>query len=174
MLTAALLASWIAQAPPPAAVAPSAAEVASCLDKVKEIHGGAGPWAVVGYRIGERALHDLGLKRHDFGLRVVHRSPAEVQYTCVADGLQAATGVSAGKLNLRLEEAPADRMRTVVTDRAGHRTLTFTVRPELARSILDVPMDRLAAEGERIARLPDDALFTVEDSKSPAPAVKTP
>ena len=62
------------------------------LSRVQEIHGGTGPWAVAGYRIGERALKELGLPRHSFRLLVVHRSPAEVQYSCVADGLQAATG----------------------------------------------------------------------------------
>ncbi len=43
--------------------------VAACLARVKEVHGAAGPWAVVGYRIGERALKELGLARHSHALR---------------------------------------------------------------------------------------------------------
>ena len=83
--------------------APKAAEVAECLTRVGEIHGAAGPWAVAGYRIGARALKDLNLPRHAFPILVVHRAPAEVRFSCVADGLQAATGASPGKLNLRVE-----------------------------------------------------------------------
>ena len=91
------------------AISPEAAfgpAVAACLARVKEVHGAAGPWAVAGYRIGERALKELGLPRHSHKLEVVHRCPMQVQYSCMADGLSAATGASPGKLNLRLEESP--------------------------------------------------------------------
>ena len=78
------------------------------LDRVRAIHGGTGPWAVAGYRMGERAMKDLDLPRQSFSLGVVHRCPAKVQYSCMADGLQAATGASPGKLNLKVEEAPVE------------------------------------------------------------------
>ncbi len=143
-------------------------EVAECLARVKAIHGGAGPWAVVGYRIGERARTELNLPRQSFAIKVVHSTPGEVQYACMADGLQAATGASVGKLNLRLEEVPVDKLRTTIV--GLDRTLVFRVRPELARTILDLPIDRLEAEGRRVAELPDEALFTMEEIKAPAPA----
>ena len=135
--------------------------VAACLARVKEVHGAAGPWAVAGYRMGERALKDLGLPRQSHELEVVHRCPAEVQYSCIADGLQAATGASPGKLNLRIEEGQRARTcRTVIRDKKSGRTLTFTLKPEFARSISNLPMDRLEAEGRRVAALPDDAIFS--------------
>ena len=92
--------------------------VAACLARVKEVHGAAGPWAVAGYRIGERALKELGLARHSHELDVVHRCPMQVQYSCMADGLQAATGASSGKLNLHIEEATVDGLQTVVRNRS--------------------------------------------------------
>ncbi|WP_435008448.1 FmdE family protein [Tundrisphaera lichenicola] len=136
------------------------------LARVREVHGGAGPWAVAGYRIGEQALKALGRPRHSFALLVVHRSPAEVQYSCVADGLMAATGASPGKLNLKLEEVPPERLSTTVEDRESGRTLTFTIRPELVQSIRDLPMERLEAEGRRVAELPDAAIFTVVEERA--------
>ncbi len=36
----------------PAAESPRTSE---CLARVREIHGATGPWAVAGYRVGERA-----------------------------------------------------------------------------------------------------------------------
>ena len=135
------------------------------LDRVRAIHGGTGPWAVLGYRMGERAMKELDLPPQSFGVKVTHRGPAEVQYSCMADGLQAATGASPGKLNLVLEDAERDELASMVEDRKTGRKLRFVVKPELAKSITDLPFDKLAAEGERIARLPDDDLFTVVESK---------
>jgi formylmethanofuran dehydrogenase subunit E len=139
--------------------------VAACLARVKEVHGAAGPWAVAGYRIGERALKELGLPRQSHALDVVHRCPAEVQFSCIADGVQAATGASPGKLNLRVEPVPREALQTVIRDKRSGRALTFTLEPEFARSILDLPMGRGIAEGRRVASLPDDVIFRVVESK---------
>ena len=135
------------------------------LDRVREIHGASGPWAVAGYRMGERALKELGLPRQSFALMVVHQCPAKVQYSCIADGLQAATGASAGKLNLVVEEAPLAGLKTVIRDRKTGRALRFTLKPEFAKSISDLPPDRLEAEGRRVAGLPDDEIFEVAETK---------
>jgi formylmethanofuran dehydrogenase subunit E len=139
--------------------------VAACLARVKEVHGAAGPWAVAGYRIGDRALKELGLPRQSHDLEVIHRCPAEVQYSCIADGVQAATGASPGKLNLRVESASVEDLRTVIRDKRSGRSLTFTLKPEFARSITDLPFDRLEDEGRRVAALPDDVVFRIVDSK---------
>ncbi len=154
------------QTPGPAASPPATRALlteAERLDRVKAIHGGAGPWAVVGYRIGERALHDLDLPRQSFALLVVHRSPAEVQYSCVADGLQAATGASAGKLNLKLETVKAEQLETVVEDRRSGRRLRFRIKPALVDSILNIPMAGNEAASARVMKLNDDQIFTVEE-----------
>ena len=147
---------------PEAACGPS---VSACLARVKEVHGAADPWAVAGYRIGERALKDLNLPRQSFSLLVVHQCPAQVQYSCIADGLQAATGASPGKLNLRLEETPVEGLKTLVKDRKTGRCLAFTLKPEFARSISNLPHDRLEAEGRRVASLPDEGIFDVTEVK---------
>jgi formylmethanofuran dehydrogenase subunit E len=143
-----------------------------CLARVRDVHGEAGPWAVAGYRIGARALQELNQPRHSFALRVIHRCPAQVQFSCMADGLQAATGASPGKLNLRVEEVPEDRLSTIVEDRTTGRRLTFTLQPEFARSIRDVPRERLEAEGRRVAGLADDEIFRMTDI-APRPASPT-
>jgi formylmethanofuran dehydrogenase subunit E len=137
------------------------AAVAERLARVREIHGAAGPWAVAGYRMGERALKELGRPKHAFTLRVIHRCPAQVQYSCVADGLQAATGASPGKLNLRVEETTAEAMKTVIRDEKSGRVLTFTLKPEFIRSVTDLPHDRLEAEGRRVAALSDGEILSV-------------
>jgi formylmethanofuran dehydrogenase subunit E len=150
------------------AISPEAAfgpAVAACLARVKEAHGAAGPWAVAGYRIGERALKDLGLPRHSHDLEVVHRCPLQVQYSCMADGRSAATGASPGKLNLRIEETPTAGLKTLVHDRERNRSLTFTLKTEFVKAIADIPFDRLEVEGRKVASLPDSSIFSVSESK---------
>src|SRR5579871_2156156 len=80
----------------------------AALKEIDFVHGGHGPFAVAGYRIGERALKELGEPRSSFSFEVIHKTPAEVQWTCIADGVQAATGVSVGKMNLKIEPAPVE------------------------------------------------------------------
>ena len=61
---------------------------------------------------------------------MVRRCPAEVQYSCVADGLQAATGASPGKLTLRVEEVSKESLSTTVRDR------TVTPAQNVTRAIV--------------------------------------
>jgi hypothetical protein len=86
----------------------------------------------------------------------------------MADGLQAATGASPGKLNLLVKEAPIEGLKSVVEDRKTGRRLTFVLRPEFVKSIRDVPHERFESEVRRISGLPDDAIFTIAKSDAGA------
>ncbi len=131
------------------------------LHAVAAVHGGAGPWAVAGYRMGEYALHQLGLPRGSFDLDVTHASPAEVQYSCIADGAAAATGASLGKLNLHWHEAAEAGTRTTYLRKSTGRSVTLVVTPAFATRYADVPRPQLKAAGEEVMRLPDAEIFEV-------------
>jgi formylmethanofuran dehydrogenase subunit E len=146
---------------PGADVSRAPSEVDAALANVRAVRRGVGPSAVDGYRMGERALKELDLPRQSFALLVVHKTPMQEQYSFMADGLQAATGASLGKLNLRLEKAPSPTISTTVADRKSGRRPVFTIDPELAASITNLPHERLKAERRRVAALPDDKLFRV-------------
>jgi formylmethanofuran dehydrogenase subunit E len=132
------------------------------LKDVATIHGMAGPFAVAGYRIGVRALRELNVQRGDFALSVVHESPAQVQWSCIVDGVQAATGASLGKLNLRFEMVPINRMVTIIKNRKTGQELRFTLKPEFVRAFLNLPEDQLASAGAKVADLSDDDIFIEE------------
>ena len=140
------------------APAPAAAEDAR-LAEVARVNGGAGPWAVAGYRMGEHALHVLGLERGSFDLEVVHHTPDRVQYACIADGAAAATGASVGKLNLTLAPATAEETRTVYRRRSDGQTITLRLTRAFVARFADVPRPRLAEAGREVIALPDDAIF---------------
>jgi formylmethanofuran dehydrogenase subunit E len=139
----------------------SAANEAALKD-IAFVHGGTGPFAVAGYRIGERAMKELGVPRSSFSIEVVHHTPAEVQWTCIADGVQAATGASVGKMNLKIEPAGADAVETVVRDKNSGRTLVFRLQPSFVKRYWNLPHEKLNDAGREALALPDDAIFTMQ------------
>jgi hypothetical protein len=132
-------------------------------------HGVPGPWALTGYRIGENALGRLGLTREQaWELRVTHRSQPEVRYTCMMDGLMAATGVSPGKMNLKFEPVSSeDALVTVVTQPRTHRQLTYVLKPAFRDRIRPVDFADFPTAERALAATPDDELFTVTESVAP-------
>lgn len=131
------------------------------LAQVSAVHGGAGPWAVAGYRMGEFALHELGLPRGSFDVEVVHYTPREVQYSCMADGSAAATGASLGRLNLTLAEASVADTRTLYRNKATGRSVVLHVTPAFRARYLDVPREQLGAAGREVMALPDSQIFEI-------------
>jgi hypothetical protein len=147
----------------PAPDQPSSQRTASRADAVLAavavIHGGVGPWAVAGYRMGQHALARLGLVPGSFDLDVVHATPREVQYACIADGAAAATGASVGKLNLSLREVPAADTHTVYRHRGTGQVVTLRLTPAFVARFRDVPRPELAAAGRVVLALEAAEIF---------------
>jgi formylmethanofuran dehydrogenase subunit E len=156
VLLVALLAACGAspEARPPVAVPPNDA-----LARVAAIHGAAGPWAVAGYRMGRYALAKLGLPAQSFDLEVTHHTPEKVQYSCIADGAEAATGASPGKLNLKLVPAADADVATTYTNKATGQSLTLRPTVAFAARFADLPREKLADAGREVMALPDEAIF---------------
>jgi formylmethanofuran dehydrogenase subunit E len=143
----------------PTVAAPSEGSVDGRLARVAEIHGGAGPWAVAGFRMGEAALKILDLPRGSFDLEVVHFTPPEVQYSCEADGAAAATGASVGKRNLRLAEATAEQTHTMYRKKSTGQAIGLRTTAAFAARYRDLPRERLGAAGREVMQLPDADIF---------------
>ena len=129
------------------------------LAAIRAVHGGAGPWVVAGYRMGQLALAKLGLPRGSFDLEVVHRSPREVQFSCIADGAAAATGASLGRLNLSLEPAAPADTRTTFRNKQTGASVTLEITSTFAQRFADVPRAQLAAAGIEVLQLRDEEIF---------------
>lgn len=156
-----------ASSPPPSepsqdAVLATGDPIARILAETRRVHGGQGPWAVAGYRMGAHAMASLGIPRGHMGLRVHHHSPSEVQYSCITDGLQAATGASLGKHTLDWTEVPLESLRSEVGTSAGDR-LVYTLTPSFIERYSNVPFDQLDARGAEVAALDDEAIFEVRE-----------
>ena len=144
-------------APGATARGPSEAAIA----RVTAVHGGAGPFVLAGYRMGERALTELSLARGSFDVDVEHTSPPEVQYSCIADGVAASTGASVGRLNLRRVDATDGATQTQVRDRRSGRAVVLRLTEAFLARFRDVPMPTLGAAGRAVLGLRDDEIFEV-------------
>jgi formylmethanofuran dehydrogenase subunit E len=129
------------------------------LEAVARAHGGAGPWAVAGYRMGVYAIAKLALPRGSFDLEVRHESPAEVQFSCVADGAQAATGASMGKLNLTHAVVPRSDLKTIYRKKSTGETLVLRPSKSFVARFDNVPRERLGEAGRAVLHLPDGEVF---------------
>ena len=136
-------------------------EVEAKLDAVAAVHGDAGAWAVAGYRMGEFALKTLGLKRGEFALVVEHSSPKEVRYSCIADGAQAATGATLGRLQLSLAEVKAEKLQTVFRNKTTGQTVTLRPTAAFMKRFMEVPREKAREAGKQAMTLPDADVFEV-------------
>lgn len=129
------------------------------LDRTSAIHGGAGPFAVAGYRMGEAALKKLNLRRGSFDIEVIHHAPREVQWSCIIDGLQAATGTSLGKLNLKLVETTRENVHSVVRNRKTGEAVKLHLTPAFIKDFLNVAPKQLAEAGYTVSTLDEAKIF---------------
>ena len=144
--------------------APSAA-IVTAIAEISLVHGNAEPFAAAGYRIGERALKEFKLTRGSFLLEVVHNTPEEVQWSCIADGVQAATGASEGKLNLKVTVTKPGEVFTTIRDRRDGKTLVFRLTPQFVAEYSNVLRDRFDAAGAEVLAMPDDRIFSMAPSQ---------
>lgn len=151
----------LAQHPGHAAPPPAPATDEAKLDEVARVHGDAGPWAVLGYRMGQAALAKVSLVPQSHALRVVHRSPRLPQFACVADGAQAATGASVGKLNLAWEEAPAEATATTFTNSITGASVTLRPTAKFRARFTNTPREKARENGRAVLKLEDAELFEV-------------
>lgn len=131
------------------------------LAAVTHIHGGAGPWAAAGYRMGKLALELLGVARGSFDLEVIHFTPRQVQYSCIVDGAIAATGASLGKLNVALADALPSDTRTLYRRRSTGAELTLRVTAAFAARFSNVPAERRREAALEVLALEEEALFEI-------------
>lgn len=136
-------------------------DVEAQLDQVAAVHGGAGPFAVAGYRMALHALKVLELEPGSFDLDVEHHSPKAVQFSCIADGAQAATRVSVGKLSLRWLEAPQEATQTTFVKRTTGQKLVLKPAASFIKSFSNLPHEKARENGRKVLALTDAQIFEV-------------
>jgi len=110
-------------------------------------HGHEGPWLVLGYRAGWRAVEVLE-PRSVFEMSCVVRAPLSTPFTCAADGIQVAAGCTLGKLNIKLEPVRSpEEIEYVFTCRG--RTLHLKLKPWVWSRIKEISSESGLTEASR-------------------------
>jgi len=108
------------------------------LEDAVAFHGHEGPWLIIGYRAGRRAV-DILKPKTITDLHCIVKTPMNVPFTCAVDGIQVATRCTLGKLNIKLEkaESPEDIEYIFVCRRQG-RTLRLKLKPDVWSKIEEI------------------------------------
>lgn len=127
------------------------------LDRMRDFHGHLGPWAMLGYRAGLRAINELGAPTH-FGISATVHCPPQPPPSCFADGVQFSTGCTLGKRNIEL--VPADEVSLTLTVSEGGATITIRPREEVIAEFARW-LDELGDEAAslRVLEMSDEELF---------------
>ena len=129
------------------------------LDMAKRFHGHLGPNLIAGMRMGRAALKALETEKY-FGFEAQVGCADQPPGSCIADGVQFATGCTLGKRNITL--TPSEDVWLRVARKDGSGSVIVRMRP----GVLPRAMEWLRAEGDEAAALrlwdmPDDELLDV-------------
>ncbi|MFB0567565.1 MAG: FmdE family protein [Candidatus Bathyarchaeia archaeon] len=140
-------------------------ELGDILEKAVDFHGHLGPFLVLGVRMGLIGIRELETKRGNPKLRVTMMTKPSVPFSCVIDGIQAATKCTIGNRKLRLRNSPK-------TVSAKFRILegnivTVTLNPAKQRELEKLLSKHVSfQEMEKIAcniiSIPENELFKVK------------
>ncbi len=145
----------------PAREAPSA-DLTADVRAITAVHGELSPYAALGFRMGKRALADLGMSPGDQRLMAVYRTPFSMPYSAAADGIQAATRTTIGRLSLLIAKADATELHADFLNQEERVTVQCRPRSALLNMIDRVGSAPAAEElAVRILGMADDDLFIV-------------
>ena len=122
-----------------------------------EFHGHLGPFLIIGLRMGSLALKLLGLSGHS-GLRAIVETGNEPPLSCIADGVQVATGCTLGRGDIEVVK----NSRAKATFLKGNKILVVELRESAYRRILEqLETDTSERVAEEVMGFLDDELFLI-------------
>ncbi|MCB9856077.1 MAG: DUF4198 domain-containing protein [Phycisphaerales bacterium] len=146
-------------------------DVSGSMQMLRAIHGSIDPWAVAGFIMGERALIELGLPYGSSDFLAVQHSPKKLPYSAMIDGLQAATGATIGKMNLKLKEAPASDLHCEFFQLSTGKGLTYRLNDDILAKLMAVEGQDAESLAVRMMTMTGEELFDLPaHPESPVPA----
>lgn len=131
---------------------PTDVNLKALVARAVEFHGHLGPYLVSGLRMGLLALRLLDSQGYT-GLKVTAETGVTPPVSCLADGLQVATGCTLGKGNIAL--LGGNHPRAIF--RSGDLVLEVELRPEWSQRFAEMEGE---AAAERVLEASEEELFT--------------
>ena len=133
------------------------------IEEARKFHGHLGPYLVIGMRMGEYALEQLGVDPH-FDVEVEVECPSQPPVRCLVDGLQLTTGATYGKANIWVK-AQNNRVAVTVVNRKTGRRIQLELHPDIPPKIAKWYQEASEEEVvQSVLAMDNSALFQVVES----------
>lgn len=130
------------------------------LKEIKRFHGHIGPYAIIGYKMGELANKTLG--SDPFSKRVVVWTGTTPPVSCIIDGLQMSSGCTLGKGNILVHQKGSPKAQFTSDD--GEKieiTLKSSIKDEIDTTVTE---ENIVSFSEKFYQRTNQELFDISQS----------
>jgi len=130
------------------------------LKEIKRFHGHIGPYAIIGYKMGELANKTLGAD--PFSKRVVVWTGTTPPLACIIDGLQMSSGCTLGKGNILVHQKNSPKAQFTSDD--GEKieiTLKSSIKDEIDTTVTE---ENIVSFSEKFYQRTNQELFDISQS----------
>ena len=130
------------------------------LREIERFHGHIGPYAIIGYKMGELANKTLG--SDPFSKRVVVWAGTTPPLSCIIDGLQMSSGCTLGKGNILVHQEGSPKAQFTSND---GKKMEITLKPSVKDEIdTTVTEENIVSFSEKFYQRTDQELFDISQS----------
>jgi len=127
------------------------------LKQIERFHGHLGPYAIIGYKMGEIANKTLG--SDPFSKKAVVWTGTTPPLSCIIDGLQMSSGCTLGKGNILVHQEGSPKVQ--LTNNDG-KQIEITLKPSIKQEIdTTVTEENIVSFSEKFYRRTDQELFDI-------------
>ena len=130
------------------------------LREIKRFHGHIGPYAIIGYKMGELANKMLG--SDPFSKKVVVWTGTTPPLSCIIDGLQISSGCTLGKGNILVHQKGSPKAQFTSND---GKKIEITLKPSIKDEIdTTVTEENIVSFSEEFYQRTNQELFDISQS----------
>lgn len=137
------------------------------IRKAENLHGHLGPFLVLGVKMANLAKKLLNIDRDSHrDMQVFVKLPLTTPFSCILDGIQAATQCTIGNRKLRVKNFNGE-ITAIFKIKSQNKTVKVQLKPQIRESVW-----RQLSEGAfneklawEVAATPENQLFIVENGK---------
>ena len=127
------------------------------LKNIERFHGHIGPYAIIGYKMGEIANKILG--SDSFTKKAVVWTGTTPPLSCIIDGLQISSGCTMGKGNILVNKKNSPKVQFINYD---GKKIEITLKPAIKEEIdTIVTKENIVSYSEKIYQRTDQELFDI-------------
>jgi len=127
------------------------------LEQLKVFHGHVGPYALIGYKMGEIANHQLGT--NPFDKRAIVWTGTTPPMSCIIDGIQMSSGCTLGKGNIIVHDKGVPKARFV--NNTG-KQIEIMLKPAVQKEIdTTVTEENITEFTEKLFKKSNNKLFDI-------------